>query len=488
MEALFSELDALVPALLADYGVPGVGIAIVKDDQVAYARGFGVRELGRPEWVDENTLFGIGSCTKAFTATAIGLLVQAGELSWDDPVTRFLPHFQLYDPVATREITVRDLLCHRVGLATFSGDFMFYASHYSDAEAMERVRHIPPAFRLRAGYGYANLMYLTAGLVLEKIAGMRWEDFVQQRLLHPLGMDRTLTNGGVLEGVENVAQPHQLYNHELVKMPYVKFYNGAPAGAMLSSPLDMAAWLRFQLNLGRVGEVQWVEPAILEETRSPQVLQPVAAAFKALIPRRHFMTYGLGWSVSDYGGRLVCSHSGGVDGMAALTAFLPEERLGLVILSNRIPHYLNATVYLTILDGVLGFHDRDWRAVFLEEHRKDEERAAESWKKLESARLTGTRPSLPLAAYTGKYSNPIYGRLSVVEEEGRLVIDLEPHPQARGPLTHWHNDTFFCRWTYSSLEESFVPFQVGLDGQVESLTIKVADFVDPLEYEFKRVA
>ena len=486
MDALFSQLDELIPTLLADYGVPGIGIALVKDDQVVYARGFGVREAGRPEPVDEHSIFGIGSCTKAFTATAVGMLVQAGELSWDDPVTRYLPHFQLYDPLATREITIRDLLCHRSGLPTFGGDFMFYASRYSDEEVLERVRYIPPAFRLRTGYGYANLMFMTAGLVIEKVSGLRWEAFVQHRLLQPLGMERTFTNAGRLEGIDNLAQPHQLYNHALVKVPYVVFHNGAAAGSILSSPLDMASWLRFQLNQGRVGEVQWVDPAILEETRTPQVLMSIPAAVRALFPRRHFAAYGLGWRLDDYGGRLVCTHTGGVDGMAALASFLPEERFGLVILSNRIPHFANETIYRTVLDGLLGFHDRDWRTVFLEEFHKDAQRAAENRKKLEQARPLGTRPSLPLSAYAGKYTNPIYGALTISLEEDRLVIDLDAHPQARSTLEHWHTDTFFCRWTFSSLDESFIPFRIGLHGQVESLVIKVADFVDPLEYEFKR--
>lgn len=488
MEALFTLLDDLIPSLQEDYHVPGVGISIIKDDQVIYTRGFGVLAQGRPEPANENSLFGIGSCTKAFTATAVGMLVQEGKLHWDDPVTKFLPNFQLYDPVATREISVRDLLCHRVGFATFSGDFMGYASRYTDEEALERIRYIQPAFRLRTGYGYANLMYMTAGLVIKEVTGLSWHDFIRQRLLEPLGMTRTYSNPDQLVGVENIAQPHMSFHDQLTPLPYVQFYNGAAAGALISSPSDMAAWLRFQLHHGRVGENQLVSEAIIEETRTPQVMIQRTEKEKYLIPRQHFQSYGLGWFLEDYGGRLVARHDGGVDGMQSFIAFLPEEQLGLVILTNCIPHKLTSTVFRTALDQALGFHDRDWRAEFLELDRTEKAKAAEKRQKLEDARPKGTHPSLPLAAYAGTYSNPLYGPVTVTTDSDQLTIQLGAHPQAHGTLEHWHTDTFFVRWSYVSLEESFVPFTIGLDGTVDSLKIKVAEFVDPLEYEFRRVA
>ena len=487
MDKVISRIDALVPTLQEEYGVPGVGIAMVKDGAVAYARGFGVLEQGGQNPVDENTLFAIGSCTKAFTATAVGLLVQEGKLGWDDLATRYLPYFQLFDPVDTRAVTVRDLLCHRAGLPTFGGDLIFYGSTYTDEEVLERVRLIPPAFRLRAGYGYANIMYLAAGLVIQKVSGMGWDDFVRTRLIEPLGMDRTLTRPELLPGVQNVAQPHQEYNKQLIKVPYIPFHSGAPAGSIVSSPADMAKWLLFQLGGGKVGETQLVAPSILQETRTPHALIPIPADARTLVPRRHFSAYGLGWTLEDYGGRLVCMHSGGVDGMQAWALFIPEEQFGLVILTNRIPQALTSTVNRVAIDALMGFHDRDWHAVIKEQSRKEDANAEKQWKELEAARLTDTSPSLPLAAYAGTYLSPIYGRAAITELGGQLQIHLDPHPQADSPLEHWHADTFFCRWTYPSLEESFIHFQIGLNGKVESLKFKVNDYVDPLEYAFRRV-
>lgn len=488
MESLFPRLEALIPALMQDYGVPGVGISIVKGDEVVYAGGFGLLAQSKPEPVNADSLFGIGSCTKAFTATVVGMLVQEGKLGWDDPVTKYLPGFQLFDPVATREITVRDLLCHRVGFATFSGDFMWYASRYTDEEALERIRFIQPAFRMRTGYGYANLMYMTAGLVIKAVSGKSWSDIIRQRLLEPLGMARTYTNADQIAGAGNVAQPHHLYQNQLVPLPYVQFHSGGAAGSLISSPRDMAAWLRFQVNRGWVGKTQLVDETILEETRTPQVLIPRLAEEKKRLPRQHFDAYGLGWRLADYGGRLLASHGGGVDGMQSLTALLPEEQLGFAILTNAIPHYLTSALYLSIVDHVLGFADRDWRAEYLEVMRKEQARADENRQKLEAARLKGTRPSLPMAAYTGTYTNPLYGPVTVSEDHGKLTLQLGAHPQANGVLEHWHADTFLVRWSYSSFEESFIPFSLGLDGTVESLKIKVAGFIDPLEYEFKRAA
>lgn len=480
-------LPERIDSLRREYGVPGASVAVVKDGDLALVQGFGLLAQDRPATVDEHTLFGIGSCTKAFTAAAVGLLVQEGKLSWDDPVTRWLPGFQLFDPVATREITVRDLLCHRAGLATFAGDFMFYGSKYTDEEVLQRVRNVPLAFRLRAGYGYANVMYLAAGLVIKAVSGQDWETFVRRRLLEPLGMRRTLTHSRTLADEPNAAQPHMLYDGQLVTMPHLVFNNGAPAGALVSSAADMALWLRFQLTNGRVGGEPLLDESILEETRTPQVLIPVAPPVRRLFPRRHFLTYGLGWGLEDYGGRLVASHTGGLDGMLSLTAVVPEEQFGIVILTNRIPHDFNSVLYRTVLDEVLGFHDRDWRAVFNQFTADITAQQAANRQKLWDERPAGTQPSLPLESYTGEYTNPIYGGVTVALEAGQLVISLGAHPGVKGPLEHLHTDTFFCRWSWPSLEESLVPFSIGLSGKVERLKIRVADFVDPLVYEFTRV-
>lgn len=482
---LLSHLDETVHSMRSAWDVPGAGVSIVKEDTLVYASGFGHRDIDRLDPVDEHSLFAIGSLTKAFTATAIGLLVQEGRLGWDDSVTRYLPGFQLSDPIATRQITVRDLLCHRSGLGTFQGDLMGYGTSYTRQQLLERVRHIPLAFPLRAGYGYANLMYVAAGEIIPVVSGLTWEEFVQQRLLEPLDMRRTLVRTGNVLGMENVAQPHQVYDGRLVRVPYLADTYG-PAGTLVSSVTDLATWLRFQLNNGRVGGDQLVDEAMLEETRTPHTLMPIPRELRRLIPRRHFAAYGLGWRLSDYAGRLVVEHTGGCDGMLSLAAFLPEEQFAVAILTNRLPNSMFIALFRHILDVALGFHDRDWQAEFLELDRVEREKAAAQKKALEESRLLGTRPGLPLEAYTGNYRNDIYGPVEVSLEDGQLTLHLLAHAGVSGALEHWHLDTFFTRWSSPSLEESFVTFHIGVDGKVASLRLKVADFVDPLEYVFEK--
>lgn len=483
METFFSRVDDIAQSMLAAWDVPGASVSITKDDEQVYARGFGNREQGKISLVDEHSIFAIGSVTKAFTATAVGLLVQENRLAWDDKVLKYLPGFQLYDPLDTREITVRDLLCHRSGLGTYHGDFMGYGSHYTREQLLERVRFIPPAFRLRTGYGYANLMYVAAGEVIRTITGQTWEEFVQQRLIEPLGMRRTFTNIEALEEVDNIAQPHEIHYGRLVKIPYLRDAYG-PAGSIFSCTADLSRWLRFQLNQGRVGEVQLLKEDILAEIHSPQVLLTIPPDQKKLLPRRHFQTYGLGWSLSDYAGRLVVMHTGGVDGMLSLAAFVPEERLGVAILTNRLPNSMFVALFRFILDEVMGFHDRDWQADYLELDRKADERKNEAMKKLEEAHLEGTHPSLSLECYSGTYTNSIYGEVTVTCQDDRLTLHLGAHPGVHGPLEHWHLDTFYTHWSTPSLEQSFVTFSPGVAGNIETLRFKVADFVDPLEYVF----
>lgn len=487
MNTSWDNLPEIIQSMQAAWGVPGLSVAIIHRDETVYARGFGRREQTKTDPVDEHTIFAVGSCTKAFTATAISMLVQERKIAWDDPVIQYLPDFQLADPIATREISVRDLLCHRCGLPTFGGDFMGYGSSYSRAEVLARVRFIPPAFHLRSAFGYSNLMFLAAGQIIPLVSGLSWEDFIRTRLIEPLGMRRTTTGVDELAGFENVAQPHAFSRGELIQVPYLKLDAHAPSGAINSSAHDMALWLRFQLANGRLGDSQLVDPAVLEETRLPHTLIPLDAEARRLVPRRHFSAYGLGWGLSDYAGRLVVSHTGGVDGMLSLAAFLPEEQLGLVILTNRWPSSLYTALFYHILDAALDIPGTDWQAAFLAQDRKKAETAAEARRKLEANRRVGAHPSLSMEGYLGEYANPIYGKLAVSLEDGRLVLRLGAHPGLHGPLEHWHADTFHCTWSSPSYEESFVHFSIGMDGRAESLRFKVAEFIDPLEYHFQRL-
>jgi CubicO group peptidase (beta-lactamase class C family) len=487
----FSYLETLIPRLLSEWNVPGAAVAVVKGSEsggarVVFARGFGEREAGRPGAVDEHTLFAIGSLTKAFTAAAVGLLVREGRLGWDAPVIEILPGFQLFDPLATREITVRDLLCHRSGLGTWAGDWIWYGSRYTVAEVVRRARHVEPAFRLGAGYGYSNLAYIAAGQVIESAAGVGFEAFIRERFFQPLGMERSTFSIQDLPGMGNVAIPHQVFEGLLQGLPYRIEANCAAPGGIVASAWDVAQWLGCLINRGKAGATTILSEETLDTLWTPHNLQSVPAQTRRLNPLRHFAAYGLGWSLSDNRGRLVVSHTGGIDGMQALTLLLPEEQAGMAILTNRIPHYLSAVLSQTFIDRLAGAPENDWNAVFRELDSKEADRLAEARRKQTETRAAGTRPSLQLSAYAGAYHNPAIGDLTVREADGGLALILDGYPGLRGLLEHWHYDTFLCRWSDPCFGECLAPFQLDATGAVESFRVQVDPFIDPLSYRFTR--
>jgi len=465
--------------------VPGVAVAVVKDQQVVFAEGFGVRSLDAGEKVDADTLFAIGSNTKAFTATALGLLVQEGKLSWDEPVLTYHPAFQMHDPLVTRKITVRDLLCHRSGLGTFRGDLATFGSIYDRAEAMRRIRFIEPSFDFRNGFGYSNLMFLTAGEIVPVVTALSWDEFIAQRFFKPLGMNRSSTTLAELMAAENVATPHGLAGDAIVPIPHDSVDNMAPAGSINSSARDMAQWLLLQTGDGAFGGSQLVDAAVIAETRKPHNLQQVDQRSRELNPWTHFSTYGLGWGLSDYRGRLVVAHGGGLNGMISLVAFLPEEDLGVVVLTNFDTHGLTRSIVNHVFDAYLGGEQVDWDQRYygviqgLLEGRKAAVAAREE------ARLEGTSPSLPLASYVGRYTSAVYGDAEVTLAGGELKLDPLAHPGISGKLAHWQLDTFLCSWTDRVWNESLVSFDLDDAGKVTQLRFTVRpDWIDTMEYVF----
>ena len=478
-------LDSYIEKELERWKVPGVAVAIVKDQEVVFAKGFGVRHLKEGGEVDADTLFAIGSNTKAFTATAVGLLVQDGKIAWDDPVLRYLPEFQMYDPEVTRRITIRDLLCHRSGIGTFQGDLASFNSIYDRAEVMRRIRFIEPVYEFREGYGYSNSMFLTAGLIIPRVTDSSWDEFIETRLFAPLGMGRSNTSLGEFEAVTNTATPHGLVDGEIVPIPHDSVDNMAPAGSINSSANDMAQWLLLQTGDGEYGGEQIVDPAVISETRKPHNLQQVSDAAKKLNPWTHFSTYGLGWSLSDYRGRLVVAHGGGLNGMVSSVAILPEENLGVVVLTNFDLHGLRQSVVNHIIDAYLGAEPHDWAGIYKERVERLLAARAAAKTQVEEARIKDTEPSLPPDEYAGEYSSTVYGEAEVELEDGVLTIDPKAHPQITGRLEHYQFDTYLCTWTDPVWDQSLVYFDLDDSGEVSQFRFTVRpDWIDTLEYVF----
>ena len=465
--------DAYAERALRDWRAPGAAIAVVKNDSVVFARGYGVRALGKPDRVDANTLFGIASTTKAFTAGALAMLVDEKKLSWDDPVTRYLPWFQIEGPYITRELTVRDLLTHRTGLPR--GDRLWYASSFSRTEVLHRVRRLEPRWSFRSHYGYQNIMFMAAGEVVAAASGMSWDDFVKSRIFTPLGMTRTSTSIRSLDGQSDVAMPHELRNDTVYVIPWRNMDNLGPAGSMNSSALDLAKWLRLQLASGVYRGRRLMSDSVVLEMHSPQTVIPMGKESREMFRDTHFMAYGLGWSLRDYHGRQMVSHGGVIDGMRTEIGLIPEEGLGIVVLANLDGTNLPTALLYRALDAYMGAPERDWSKVLLDARDKAEAKDDSARKEFEAARVPNTHPSLSLGSYAGTYSDSLYDDINVKLDGTSLVATMGP--SYTGDLSHWHFDTFQVRWRDSSLGTSYFTFVLGADGKVKKLSVEsLGDF------------
>jgi CubicO group peptidase (beta-lactamase class C family) len=476
-EAPLMEFDEYVNKALKEWGVPGVAIAVVKNDKVVLARGYGVRKLGDPTPVDEKTLFAIGSSSKAFTAAAIAMLVDEGKLKWDDPVTKYLPGFQLYDPYATREMTVRDLLCHRSGLDR--GDFIWYATPYDRDEIWRRIRYVKPSSSFRSKFGYQNIMYLTAGQVVARISGKSWDDFIRERILNPLGMTSSNTTIRAFSGQNNVATPHAKVDEKVQTIPWRNIDNIAPAGSINSNVVDMAQWVRLQLAEGSYKGTQLISSGGVKEMQDSQTIIPADPQWSLFMPDTHFRTYGLGWMLHDYRGRKVVQHGGAIDGMSAMVGMIPEEKLGVVILSNLQGQLVPTALMFRIFDAYLGAPSKDWSTEMSRDMKKLEEQGKAAEKKREESRAKGTQPSLALDKYAGTYNDEAFGDAKVMFENGKLVLRT---PGFVADLEHWHYDTFRATFREAAIgSKTLATFTLNSDGKTDALN------VPELSLTFKRV-
>jgi len=460
-------LEATITKALDDWQVPGLAIAIVKDDHVVFAKGFGVRKKGEPASVDADTLFAIGSTSKAFTAATLAMLIDEGKLAWDDPVTKHLGGFELYDPAVTRELTVRDLLCHRSGLPR--GDALWYGTRNDRDEVLRRVRHLKPDSSFRSKFGYQNIMYLAAGEVTARVAKTSWDDFVKERLFLPLGMKSSNTSVAALPPGGNVATPHNKVADTLEPLPWRNIDNVGPAGSINSNVNDMAQWIRLQLGNGEFEGKRLVSAAAIDEMRSPQTIIQSSPEIKARMPDAHFLAYGLGWMLRDYKGRMAAEHGGGIDGMTSQVALVPEEKLGVVILTNRGGTALPSALSHHVVDRFLKVSGRTWLVDDLALQKEMERKVKELQTKVEAARAKDTKPSLALEKYAARFTSELYGPATVTCKEGKLTMDRDGRFAA--DLEHWHYDTFRAKYQDKAVEPQLLTFDLDSSGKVAAIEI-----------------
>ncbi|MBC3540165.1 serine hydrolase [Rufibacter sediminis] len=489
----FQKLDAYYQQAIKDWNVPGMAIAIVKNDSVVFAKGYGVRDQQKGGTVDANTLFGIASNTKAYTAAALGMLVDEGKLRWDDPVSKYLPYLQLYDPYVTQQLNIRDLLSHRVGLQTFSGDLLWYNTSFSRKEILERAKYLQPTYPFRGGYGYSNLMFIAAGEVIEAISGKTWEQFIQDRFFKPLGMTNSYPSVTQLKGKENLASPHANPTTEggkPVPTVFTAWDNWNPAAGIFTSANQHAQWVRLQLNRGTYKGQRLFSEAVSHTMWTLHNPFPIAPQAEALTPSTHFSGAGLGWMLNDYQGRKIVTHSGGHEGMNSRTMLVPEEKLGIVILTNSMSSIMTPIAYYTV-DQFLGIQNgRDWSRFSLDLAAKarEAEKAAEA--KTPKAKTAKAKLTRDLNAYAGTYASPLYGNATISVQKGKLVLSLAAAPALGGELSLWQPDIFDLAWknNFALLTPTKVRFLPGPDGSISELRL---DSNNPdfhfSELEFSRV-
>jgi CubicO group peptidase (beta-lactamase class C family) len=461
-------LDSYIEESRRAWGIPGLAIAVVRGDSVIFARGYGEREAGGGAPVDEHTLFAIASTTKAFTAAALGILVDEGVVSWDDPVRRHLPGFELSDPYVARQVTIRDLLTHRVGVAR--EDNVWIAAPVERPELVRRTRHLAQTRGFREGYDYNNLMYVVAGEVVAAAAGVSWEEFVETRLFSPLGMRRSTPRYDVVQARDNVSGAHTGSGKQLVVMDRRDYDALGPAGSVFSSAREMAQWVRLHLNRGSYGGQRLLAEGTVDEMHTPQVVMRIDSTTRRLSPTQNFSAYGLGWRLEDYHGRKIVQHTGAVNYTRTQVGLIPSEGIGVVVMANLSSSSLQTALMYRVFDHLLGLPPTDWSAEYLALAERSAARSAANATRTKAARTERTRPSLALEAYTGTYADSLYGEVNIALEGGRLVLRYSPDYVA--DLEHWHHDTFQGRWRSRGFGESFVNFGLDARGRVRSLELE----------------
>ncbi len=473
------------------WGVPGIAVAVVKDGKLVFARGYGVRKKGGTAPVTPKTLFGIASNTKAFTAAALAILVDEGKIGWDEQVIKYLPSFRMYNPYVTREITVRDLLTHRSGLGLGAGDLLFWPrTTYSRKEIMRRVQFIKPRFSFRSRFAYCNLLYMVAGEIIPAVTGKEWGEFIEERIFKPLGMNYSNTSIKEFRPGDEIASPHTEINGRVVPVEYENLDNAAPAGAINSNVLDMAKWMIVQLNRGLIRkspEIRLFSKRASREMWSPQVFIPIREYPSELSGiKPNFFAYGLGWMLRDYHGHKIVYHTGSIKGMVSKVTLVPDLRLGIVVLTNQESREAYEAITYKILDHYLNLPTTDWIVAFEKARERRMKMAREIMEKLRLKRVKGTKPSLALSRYAGKYVDRWYGEMSIEKRGDKLIMRFSHTPDLVGELEHWHYDTFVVRWKDRSLNaDAFVTFYIDYKGDIEAVKMRPVSPLTDFSFDFQ---
>jgi len=477
-------LDTYIMQGIKDWNVPGLSIVIVKDNKVVWMKGYGVRDIETKKPVDENTLFMIASNTKLFTGSSLAMLETEGKISLDDQITKYFPAYRLYDSTSTKLVSIRDMLSHHIGTKTFEGDFTFWNTSLNREEIMRRMRYLKPPFHFRQEFGYCNSCFLVAGQVIPVVTGETWELFVQNHFLDPLGMDHTLVLSTGVADQSDVATPYTTaYTNQITRVPYDNWNNLAPAASIVSNVNDLSHWLFMQLDSGRYHGKEIISWQALQKTRIANTW--IRSTLSEKYPT-HFTGYGLGLNMQDYAGKQVYWHTGGAGGMVSNVCFVPEEKLGIAILTNNDNQGFFEDLRHQILDAYLG-------VAYISRSQQDlpkfrgETTAAFNQRAVWNARADmHNKPRLSLSSYTGDYDNVLYGKIHISQEKDHLFIQFDTKPDLNATLEYMDEGEWLLKYNNIVYGRFAVNFDLS-GGKVKSLTTKQNPYVEIDPYVFSKI-
>lgn len=486
----WSQIDSLTNLTLKTFDVPGIAVAVVKDGKVIHAKGYGVRSLKNNLPVDEHTLFGIASNTKAFTAAALGMLADEGKLKWDDKVIDHIPEFRMYDPYVTDAFTIRDLLTHRSGLGLGAGDLMFFpdGNNFTRQEMISNIRHLKQVSGFRSQYDYDNNMYIVAGEVIARVAGTSWEDFIENRIMKPIGFIASKSSWGRVKDNANIIDAHVPFNGKVQAIAHDWSETANAAGGIMSNLTDLTKWIILQMNKGKYGEglsKKLFSEEVHEEMWTPQTIIPVRGTTPY---NTHFAGYGLGWFLSDVKGYKQVTHTGGLLGTVTQVTLLPELQLGIIVLTNQQSGAAFNAITATIKDSYLGITGRNRVKQYHENVVKAEAEAKKItdgiWKAIDSTQKAGTtRPNT--AAYTGTYKDNWFGNVIIAEKNGALWFSSEKSPRLTGQMLPYKGSTWIVKWNDRSFDaDAYATFSLDSEGKASGLTMKAISPLTDFSFDF----
>lgn len=485
------KIDRLTERVMQEFNVPGIAVAVIRDDRVIHMKGYGVRSIATGQKTDEHTLFAIASNTKAFTSAALGILVDEGKLRWDTKVTDIIPEFRLYNPYVTEDFIIKDLLTHRSGMGLGAGDLMGWpdSADFSTAEIIHNLRYLKQASPFRMKYDYDNMLYIVAGEVVARVSGQSWEEFVESRIMEPLGMTESAASFKRIKDRTNIIDAHVPVDGRLQVVPKQEAKKHNAVGGIYSNVNDLSKWVIMQLNRGSCGNdttLRIFSEEVHREMWTPQTIRPVSSADQY---RSHFAAYGLGWNLADINGYLQVSHTGGHSGIVTQITMIPELRLGIIVLTNQEEVSAFTAVTNSIIDGYLGVrnHDRvkELKALMMEQQAEAKEITDRVWATVE-ARRKESHPETDLKNHAGTYTDAWFGDVVISNENGRLRFRAVKSPRMRGDMFHYAANTFIVKWDDRSFNaDAFAVFTLDREGKPVSFTMEAISPLTDFSFDFQ---